>query len=91
MKIKTMVEKVVDVKSVTVSAKVRDSGCYVFKNASGEPIKSIEDSYVPDFFPTEHYGDYIELEIDLETGQILNWQKPTAEQLEQALNTEDDE
>ena len=91
MEIKTLVEKVVNIKSVTVSAKVRDSGCYTFKDNDGSVIKSIEDSYVPDFFPTEHYGDYLELEIDLESGQILNWKKPTPEQLNYVLNPEDEE
>ena len=33
--------------------------------------------YVPKFFPGNHYGDYVELDIDMETGQILNWNKPT--------------
>ena len=38
--------------------------------------------YVPDFFPGEHYGDYVQLDIDVETGQILNWNKPTKKDLE---------
>ena len=91
MEIKTLVEKVVNVKSVTVSARVRDSGCYAYKNSNGEAIKCIEDSYVPDFFPTEHCGDYLHLEIDLETGQILNWKKPSEEQLKKAFAPEDDD
>ena len=35
------------------------------------------DGYVPEFMPGEHFGDYVELDIDLETGQIVNWKKPT--------------
>jgi len=31
------------------------------------------DGYVPGFMPGEHYGDYIELDIDVKTGKILNW------------------
>lgn len=31
--------------------------------------------YVPDFFPGDHCGDYIEFKIDTATGQILNWPK----------------
>lgn len=46
------------------------------------------DGYVPDFFPEEHYGDYIELDIDIDTGQILNWKKPTQAQLDKQLNGE---
>ena len=37
--------------------------------------------YVPDFFPEEHYGDYVELKIDIDTGMILNWKKPNKKDL----------
>jgi hypothetical protein len=36
--------------------------------------------YVPTWFPNpteDHYGDYVQLDIDVDTGQILNWKKPT--------------
>lgn len=33
----------------------------------------VESDYVPDWMPGQHFGDYIELEIDPATGQILNW------------------
>lgn len=39
--------------------------------------------YVPTFFPEEHYGDYIELDIDIDTGKITNWKKPTKVELKQ--------
>lgn len=42
------------------------------------------DGYVPGFFPNplvQHYGDYVELEIDVATGKILNWKPPTEKQL----------
>jgi hypothetical protein len=38
--------------------------------------------YVPNFMPGEHYGDYVQLHIDLETGQIINWKRPSQKQLE---------
>ena len=40
--------------------------------------------YVPSWFPNpraQHGGDYVKLEIDIETGQILNWKTPTPKQL----------
>jgi hypothetical protein len=46
-----------------------------FTDASGKVIKEY-DGYVPNFMPGEHYGDYVELDIDLSTGRILNWKKP---------------
>ena len=42
------------------------------------------DGYVPAWFPNSnitHNGDYVELRIDVETGRILNWQKPTQNDL----------
>jgi hypothetical protein len=51
-------------------------------------VTASHDGYVPDFMPEQHYGDYIELDVDIDTGQILNWKKPTAKQLKQQLNGE---
>ena len=39
------------------------------------------DGYVPDFFPGEHYGDYVQMDVDIDTGKILNWKTPTAADL----------
>lgn len=46
------------------------------------------DGYVPAWFPsraTHHFGDYVELKIDIETGKILNWKKPTKEDLQETF------
>jgi hypothetical protein len=42
--------------------------------------------YVPDFMPGEHFGDYVELDIEIATGKILNWRVPTKEQLKRFSN-----
>ena len=42
--------------------------------------------YVPDFMPNEHWGDYVQLDIDIDTGKILNWKKPTDKELKDQLN-----
>lgn len=39
------------------------------------------DGYVPDFFPGEHYGDYVQLDIDIDSGKIVNWSTPTKAEL----------
>lgn len=44
------------------------------------------DGYVPDFMPGQHYGDYVELKIDVATGQILNWKTPTQAQLNKVFS-----
>jgi hypothetical protein len=52
------------------------------------------DGYVPGWFPNpnvEHYGDYVQLHIDVETGQIINWKRPTQAQLDDAFGGHDEE
>ena len=46
------------------------------------------DGYVPDFMPNEHYGDYIELDIDIDSGVITNWKVPTKKELKEQLNNQ---
>jgi hypothetical protein len=71
--------KTSEVKRIYINAKCSDL-CYAeLKNDEG--IVASRDGYVPGFMPGEHYGDYVELEIDLETGTILNWKKPTAKDI----------
>jgi len=43
------------------------------------------DGYVPFFMPGDHGGDYVILDIDVDTGKILNWKKPTKKRLEQDM------
>jgi hypothetical protein len=40
--------------------------------------------YVPNFMPGES-EDYVDLEIDVNTGQILNWKRPTEGQLKKVF------
>ena len=49
------------------------------------------DGYVPDFMPGQHYGDYIMIDIDMQTGQIINWKTPTAEQIEEFINNDEED
>ena len=67
-------------KTIRISAKCSDLFSATLKQ-DGKEI-GVYDGYVPKFFPGEHYGDYVELEIDIVTGKILNWKKPTAKDLE---------
>ena len=48
------------------------------------------DGYVPDFMPGDHYGDYVMLEIDIETGHIVNWKKPSKADLDKVFKSDDD-
>ena len=46
------------------------------------------DGYVPNFMPNEHYGDYVELDIDIDTGQVINWERVTEKEVKKQLNNE---
>jgi len=65
-----------------ITAKCSDMCSLQLVDESGHTTES--DGYVPHWFPnpsTEHYGDYVQLTIDMETGHIVGWKKPTQKQL----------
>lgn len=65
-------------KKLSICAKCSD----MFSASLNEDGKIKEYSgYVPDFFPDQHWGDYVMLEIDIDTGTILNWRKPSKNEL----------
>lgn len=74
-------ETEVNAKVISFTAKCSDMFAGQLLDDAGEVIVE-HDGYVPRWFPGEHYGDYVELDIDIETGQILNWKKPSAEVLQ---------
>ena len=69
---------------ISVSAKVSDLGFYTLYSNDGVNLGE-HDGYVPDFFPGEHYGDYLILDIDVESGRTLNWQTPWNKDLEETF------
>lgn len=72
-------------KTITISAKCSDLCYAVLLDEQGNQIGEEHDGYVPKFFPDDHYGDYVMLDIDLETGKILNWKAPTEAQLNETF------
>ena len=80
----------VNAKTLRIHCKVSDRFTYSIDDAQGEEIHRQEDGYVPDFMPGKHYGDYVILDIDLDTGMVTNWMKPTAAQIEAAIKPQDD-
>lgn len=79
-----------DVTEIRLHMKVCDRFEAGVFDTEGDKVRGYE-GYVPGFFPGEHYGDYLILNIDIETGQITNWRKPNAEQLEALLSGESDD
>lgn len=67
-----------------INAKCSDMFSAVFANENGEDVADYN-GYVPDFMPGQHYGDYVDLDIDLKTGQILNWKTPSLKAINDTL------
>lgn len=81
----------VDVKTVSIHCKVSDMFTYQLKDADGEVIFNQDDGYVPGFMPGHHYGDYVILDIDIDTGLVTNWTTPSAEEIQTIVNKSEDE
>ncbi len=64
--------------TIEICAKCSDTFSAVLDD--GQTRKEYQ-GYVPDFFPEQHWGDYVQLKIDIDTGKILNWRKPTSKDL----------
>jgi hypothetical protein len=74
--------KTVEVKRIYISAKCSDL-CYAELIGPQSEVVAEHDGYVPALMPEEHFGDYVELQIDLETGKIMNWKKPSRKVIEE--------
>lgn len=86
MKIKATKIIQVEAKTLSIYMKVSDRFSAQLKDQNNEVLKDY-DGYVPDFMPRQangssNYGDYLILDIDIDTGKIMNWRIPTAEQIE---------
>ena len=66
--------------TLEITGKTDDCNHILLRDSAGKRLGEYNGN-VPEFFPGQHYGDYIKLEIELATGKILNWVPPTQEQL----------
>ena len=73
--------KKADAKILNITAKVGDCFSASLYDEKGMLLKDYN-GYVPGFMPGQHFGDYLMLEIDIDTGQIKNWKQPSAEAIE---------
>lgn len=78
-------------KTLAIHMKVRDRFQAVILDENGKELGGQDDGYVPDFMPGVHYGDYVILNIDLDTGVVTNWQPPTPGQIEKFIAGDDDD
>ena len=63
--------------TIHINAKCSDLCFASLTDKDGNPVGKDHDGYVPQWMPGEHCGDYVELDIDIATGRITNWKKPT--------------
>jgi hypothetical protein len=75
----------VEAKTLRICAKPCDAGLYTVLDAENKVIHEV-DGYVPRWLGNDQCGDYIEMTIDLDTGQIIGWVTPTAAQLERWMD-----
>lgn len=59
--------------TIHLFSKVRDCFAYQFLDGEGRVFVDCQGDYVPGFMPRDHYGDYVDLEIENATGKILDW------------------
>jgi hypothetical protein len=78
-----------EAKTLKIYCKVSDRFTASLEAADGRELFDQEDGYVPSFMPGDHYGDYIILDIDLATGQIINWKEPSAAAIEKWMKGAD--
>jgi hypothetical protein len=78
----TIEGKTIEVNRISICAKCSDLCGAQLQDKEGKTLAE-HDGYVPALMPDEHYGDYVMLDIDLETGMILNWKRPTKKVVEE--------
>jgi hypothetical protein len=66
----------VQAKTLKLNIKVRDEFSARLLDQDGVILKDYE-GYVPSFMPGPHYGDYLILDIDIDSGHITNWEVPS--------------
>ncbi|ROT45038.1 hypothetical protein [Pusillimonas sp. NJUB218] len=89
MEINQLKQVKVDAKTIKLCLKVRDRFSYIIEDTQGDVLFQQDDGYVPEFMPGEHYGDYVILDIDIDSGQIANWPKLTAADIEKAIKPDE--
>jgi hypothetical protein len=77
--------------TIEISGKTADLFTMELRDSEGRILGEYGPNYVPDFFPGEHFGDYIKLNIELATGKILNWKPPTQDQLDECFSEEEED
>ena len=78
----------VNAKKLSLCLKVSDRFTATLFDVDGAKLKD-HDGYVPTFMPGDHYGDYVMLDIDIDTGVITNWKTPGADEIQSFIDGEE--
>lgn len=90
MELNILKPQTVNAKTVKIHLKVTDRFSYELVSDKGEVIHEQDDGYVPSFMPGQHYGDYVILDIDIDSGLVTNWKKLSKEDILSAINSSDE-
>lgn len=90
MELEIQKPQTVNAKTLQLCLKVSDQFTARLLSDKGEEIHDQQDGYVPEFMPGDHYGDYVMLDIDIDTGKITNWKKITAGDIQSWITQEDE-
>lgn len=60
----------VNAKTLKIHCKVCDTFSAELISATGTRIANQDQDYVPSFMPGQHYGDYLILDVDIDTGNL---------------------
>lgn len=77
----------VQAKELRIYCKVCDNFTASLNDQDGAVICIQEDGYVPGFMPGDHFGDYVILNIDIETGMVTNWGKINEKKLREWVDS----
>jgi hypothetical protein len=91
VKLPIKVTKEVNAKEIRMCLKVSDRFGASIHDEEGNVIGGQNDGYVPGWMPGGG-GDYVELDIDLDTGMVTNWKTPNPKDIAKFIsNGEGDE
>jgi hypothetical protein len=81
-----LLNKVRTVKTILFSGKVGDMSNMIAKDDKGHTVFNTDPDYVKLCFGS---GDYVEIEVNIETGQVVGWKKPTEDDMMDAFGGKD--
>jgi len=84
---KVEVEVEVEARTLCLHIRVTDQLKTGLEDQYGNEIFS-QNGELPDFVPGSFFGDYLVLRMNIDTGQVMNWEVPMPKQLQDWVNGE---